>query len=326
MSGTSNDFLTRLVARVRGEGERVHLRSRSPFEPGTLQEGTGLTTDHEVPRLEDERPDADLPSNPQRREGGDRGISSAGSVKLFPVELRPSTLPALSRSPEDGADASTTPPPLRPRLPALGSEPEPLPAHLSLLARERGKAETSPSPEGGSPEAAASLAGKGERPSPSTVSRAPRARSASSQTPAPALPAAPRRSDAAEDPSRASLGRAPGAEPREPSLLGTLEAILRAAHRSGDGAHRGEETPAVGPRPGDSSSAGALSPAVAAALAPRRGAAASGGEAPTVQVRIGRVDVRAPAPTPPAAPRRPRPAGPRMTLADYMKARREARR
>jgi hypothetical protein len=45
---------------------------------------------------------------------------------------------------------------------------------------------------------------------------------------------------------------------------------------------------------------------------------------PTIRVTIGRIEVRATAPTPPPAPAA-RPAGPRLTLEEYLRRRSEGR-
>jgi len=67
-------------------------------------------------------------------------------------------------------------------------------------------------------------------------------------------------------------------------------------------------------------------------VAPRRGeplaaAPSRAMEETVVQVSIGRIEVRAPSPAPlPARGARPTPAGPQLSLADYLKARAERRR
>lgn len=82
-------------------------------------------------------------------------------------------------------------------------------------------------------------------------------------------------------------------------------------------------TPAIQPRP-VSPAQPRINPASPSAFGEPSNPRARGAEAPTIQVTIGRIEVRA---TPPPAPvPKPRPASPTMSLDDYLRQRNEGRR
>jgi hypothetical protein len=315
-----SDFLSRLAHRSQGAARLAAPRQRSRFEqeapPPVRPEpaaGDAIAAGAAPDPLPPASPAAEgrpAPSRPAptivRPEAAVPPARPAAPARptaaVRPRAARPYEPPAPGKSPERQGER----PDLSPGVRERSAEGRPEPRQI----RERRAAE--PAPPSPAEEAAAP-----PRDNPPLAASRPAA--AAHETATFRLPGqpAPSRADLAAGPMR-ELAPSAALLPRLRPAENPAAEKRRPSPDAGEG--HGREIPPALPAP----TAVAALPAAAAPAPRRRPEDAAAGE-PVIEVKIGRLEVKAaPPPAPPAAPRRP--GASRLSLRDYLRAHNERRR
>ncbi len=304
-----NDYLDTLLACTLRPQETIQPRRRGRYEPLNYSRGLAMAppldpTGSEAADLVEEEVSRIAPSSPMR----------APPAPIGPLAVKPSALPQTGEVPHASAPktaflgAPASPPATGRNLPPVGLEPTPSSMAGSVQAGE----------DAGAPR------NNGLEP---TSSSAPKPAFLG----APASPPATGRnlppvgleptSSSATGPVQAGEDAGAPRDRRAPVVKSVVSPLSHPERQPAAIAGNEPLTPALQPRP-----VSPVPPRLNPVSQPAFGESSNlrAAEAPTIQVTIGRIEVRA---TPPAAPvPKPRPASPTLSLDDYLRQRNEGRR
>lgn len=286
-----NDFLGRLAARAQGEAAVVKPPVRSRYEPGGVgpppaPEGWGEEVAEAVDRKDGE-------------DGGGRPEAAAVPSRAAPVEWR-----VVSRAVDEVFEPRQEAPRPAAELPLAALEaPSPAPV------------EPPPSSRRAARRVAPALKAPPALESPSALAAPPEPEPGAEPAPSRVEPRIARRVRDVAEPALATVARTKERHQTGPVEPSADSPAAKPAPPRRDAERPAGLPPTVGPRRGMPD----LSPSPADMARP------AGDTEEVVRVSIGRIDVHA-GPPPVKAPAPRAPAGPRLSLADYLKTREERRR